>query len=84
VGGTRPVTGADGRAREGPLRDGRTAVRALAGELVEFGRASVPAVWGCSAGNPGDPSWAMTSSLSMLKWLAIVSSTEIEHAQRLI
>lgn len=67
MGGTRSLTGADGRAREGPLRDGRTAVRALAGALVEFGRASVPTVWGWSAGNSGDPSWAMTSSLSMLK-----------------
>lgn len=51
---------------------------------MKFGCASAPAWWGWSAGNSGDPSWAMTSSLSMLKWLGIVSSTEIEHAQRLI
>lgn len=67
MGGTRHLTGADGGAYERPTRDGRTTVRALAGALMTFGCASAPAVWRWSAGNSVDPSWAMTSSLSMLK-----------------
>lgn len=69
MGGTRHLTGADGGAHERPTRGGRTAVHALAGAAHEIGRARAPAVWGWSVGNSGDPFWAVTSSLSMLKWL---------------